>query len=276
MILRSVTVFIASFILIACEPTDVTEASIWMICDEHKDICDATHSGALCSIQRSDTIRALAVQKLRSSSVNAYLALKTLDTYGECLENAFVSETVRNKEDKQSQINTIRKITELQKDILASTRTGARPEVNLWLWQRSQNEQYFESMRNGVELADQVHQDVYVALMLETAKKDLEGARAYAKMVLERATIIADIEPRIYEFYVGYYMNKEQYHKAAVWQGLYSALDKEKAKVNQNFFGLYDKLNQRQLKKAQDEVDDLLFDAKWLNKKMDAFPKKLI
>lgn len=271
LVLLLVILFIA-----ACEPTDVSEGSIWMICDEYQDICDATHSGALCSVQRSDTIRALAKQRLHLSSISSYQALKTLDTYNECLENAFVSETVRNKEDKQSQINTIRKITELQKEILSASRSEVRPEVNLWLWQRSQDEQYFESIRNGVELAKEVHQDVYIALMLETAKKDLDQAREYARMVLSKATIIADIEPRVYEFYIGYYLNQEDYHKAAVWQGLYSALDLDKAKVNQQYFGLYDKLSKRQISAAQDEVEELLFDAKWLNKKMNAFPKKLI
>lgn len=274
--MRSITILLLAFLLAGCEPTDVTTASIWKICEEHQEICDSTHSGALCSIPRNDTIRALAVQKLKPSSINAYQALTVLDKYSECLEDAYVSETVRSKKDKQSQMNTIRKIVDLQKDVLASSRSGARPEVNLWLWQRSQQDHHFESMVNGIDMVDYVHQDVYIAMMFETAKKDIEKAREYAKVVLSRAEIIADIEPRVYEFYVGYYLRKEDFHKAAVWQGLYSALDKEKAEVNQRFFQLPKKLSQRQINKAQDEVDSLLFDAKWLNKKMDAFPKKLI
>lgn len=262
--------------LSACKPANVSDGSIWMICDHYQDICDDTHSGALCSIERNDTIRAVAKNREQLSSRHAYLALRTLDNYQECLENAYVSETVRNKADKQSQITTIRRISEVQKDILASTRSIARPEVNLWLWQRSQDDSYLESMKNGVEMVEEVHEDVYVTLMSEIGKKDLEKAREFARAALDKANIIADIHPAVYEFYVGYYLQKGDLHKAAVWQGLYSALDESRARINESYFRLHEKMSRRALSKAASEVDSLLFDARWLNKSMDEFPTELI
>lgn len=263
-------------LLAACEPTDVREASIWVICDEMPDVCESTHSGALCTPQRADAIRYLAIQRKYPSSITAYEALKTLDRYKVCLEDAYVSEAVRNKANKQSQITTIQKIPELQKGILADSRKGARPEVNLWLWQQSQNPDYIESMRNGAEAAKEVHPDVYIALMQVLSKTDLELARRYARMALSKANVINDIQPYVYEFYVGYHLELDQVHKAAVWQGLYSAKDDQKANINAQYFRLHEKMNRRQLRKAQDEVDSLLFDAKWLNRKMSSFPKGLL
>ena len=75
---------------------------------------------------------------------------------------------------------------------------------------------------------------------------------------------------------MGYYLDKNQIHKAAVWQGLYSARDKEQAEVNARYFQIYQKMSQQQIQQAQKEVEGLLFDAKWLNKNMSEFPKNLI
>lgn len=274
--MKFLTVMVALFLLSGCEPADVAEGSIWSICDKYQDICDVTHSGALCSIPRNDTIRALAKQRITPNSIVTYEALKVLDDYKGCLEDAFVSEAVRNKDDKQSQMTTIRQIPEIQREIMATTRNKARPEINLWLWQRSQKDSYLESMKNGIELVKEVHRDVYVALMMQTAQKDLEEAKVFARKAMSKSQQIADIEPRIYEFYIGYYLATEDFHKAAVWQGLYSALDADNAKVNEEYFGVYQKMDSRQIEKAQQEVESLLFDEKWLNKTMDAFPKSLI
>lgn len=262
-------------LLSGCEEIDVREASLWKLCDQHPDICDSTHSGALCTIPRSDAIRHMAINRVYPSSINAYKALKVLDKYKGCLEDAYVSEAVRNKDNKQSQIVTIQRISEVQQDILASTRRMARPEINLWLWQRSQSPDHMESMKNGLARAKDVHQDVYVALMLDMAKRDIEKARDFAVKALNKVTHISDIPPNVYEFYVGYYLDKNDY-KAAVWQGLYSALDEERAEVNADFFQLYNRLTDTQIKRAQREVEGLLFDEKWLNKTIDAFPKTLI
>ena len=75
---------------------------------------------------------------------------------------------------------------------------------------------------------------------------------------------------------MGYYLANNELVKAAIWQGLYSALDTEKANVNESYFRLYEKMSQSQIHAAQSKVDELLFDAKWLNKDMSSFPKQLI
>lgn len=276
MILRAFSIFLLIGGLVACQPSGVADGSMWQICDTYPDICDSTHSGAMCSIPRSEVIRDLAVQREQLSSINTYIVLKSLDKYRGCLEDAFVSETIRNKADKQSQITTIRNIPELQKELVASTRSLTRPEVNLWLWTHSQRKDHWESMVNGFEVAKDVHADVYVALMTDTSKKDMDLALKYARNALSKADVISDIQPAVYEFYVGYYLDQKNMHKAAVWQGLYSALDKDKAEVNAHYFRLYEKMSDAQIEAAQDEVDDLLFDAKWLNKKMSSFPKALM
>lgn len=268
--------FIAVFGLLGCDDGSVADASMWKICDAYSDICEATHSGALCSIPRSEVIRDLARQREQLTSINTYTALKSLDAYKVCLENAHISEAVRNKDDKQSQITTIRKIPELQKELISQTQKMVRPEVNLWLWTYSRNNDYWESMVNGFATATEVHVDVYVAMMTQTAKKDMPKALEYARLALEKANVIADIQPTVYEFYVGYYLDREELNKAAIWQGLYSALDKEKAEVNAAYFKLYEKMTSSQIRSAQEKVDELLFDAKWLNKDMSVFPNYLI
>ncbi|GAA6183480.1 MULTISPECIES: DUF2989 domain-containing protein [Alteromonadaceae] len=266
---------LVTILITGCENDGVADDSMWQICDTYKDICDNTHSGALCSIPRSEVIRDLARQREQLSSINTYVALKTLDAYRSCLEDAFVSEAVRNKDDKQSQIITIRKIPEIQKELIASTRAIARPEVNLWLWTNSQNDDNWESMVNGFETAKDVHVDVYVALMTRYAKYNKEQGLEYARQALKKADVIKDIQPSVYEFYVGYYLDKNELEKAAIWQGLYSALDKSKAEVNAHYFKLFEKMSPSQIRVAQSKVNDLLFDAKWLYKDMDSFPKNL-
>lgn len=262
--------------LSGCDDGNVADASMWKICKKYQDICDATHSGAMCSLTRADVIRDLAIQKEQLTSINTYKALKSLDVYKQCLEDAYVSEAVRNKSDKQSQIVTIRNIPEIQKQLISSSRSLTRPEVNLWLWTYSQREDAWESMVNGFESAQNVHVDVFVALMTQTAKKDMPKALEFARKALKKANVIKDIQPSVYEFYVGYYLDKNELQKAAIWQGLYSALDKEKAQVNAEYFRLYEKMSSAQIRAAQNQVDALLFDAKWLAKDMTSFPTDLI
>ncbi|MFA3792194.1 DUF2989 domain-containing protein [Aliiglaciecola sp. SL4] len=264
-----------SILIAGCDNDGVADDSMWQICDTYQDICDNTHSGALCTLPRSEVIRDLARQREQLSSINTYVALRTLDAYRSCLEDAFVSEAVRNKSDKQSQMTTIRKIPELQKELIASTRSILRPEVNLWLWTNSQNQDNWESMVNGFETAKEVHVDVYVALMTHYAKNNQEQGLKYARQALEKAEVIKDIQPSVYEFYVGYYLQKNALEKAAIWQGLYSALDENKAQVNAHYFKLHEKMTPSQIRRAQNKVNDLLFDAKWLNKDMGSFPKSL-
>jgi len=268
-------IFLIAVLLTGCEDGGVADASIWQICEKYPDICEATHSGALCSIDRSDVIRNLAKQKEQLSSITTYLALKSLDNYKGCLENAFISEAVRNKSDKQSQITTIQNIPQLQQSLVVSTRTLYRPEVNLWLWTKSQHQNNWDSMVNGFESAEQVHLDVYLALMTEAAERDLPKALEYARMALQQADVIKDIPAPVYEFYIGYYLQQNELEKAAIWQGLYSALDEEKANVNGRYFRLNQQMTPSQIQAAQDAVDQLLFDAKWLNKTMSSFPKDL-
>ena len=260
----------------ACGKRDIADASMWKICDQYADICDDTHSGALCTIPRNDVIRTRAKQREELTSINVYEALLALDHYKECLEDAYASSHVRSQKDKQSQIITINRISELQAELVNRTNQLIRPEINLWRWLRTQNDDFIESMRNGAEMADEVHADVYEALMMSEATTNWESGLQYARKALKGAKIISDINPRVYEFYVGYYLDKNQVHKAAVWQGLYSALDEEKAKVNARYFQLYEKMSQAQINKAQKEVEGLLFDAKWLNKNMTEFPKSLM
>lgn len=262
--------------LMGCQNEEVADGSMWQICDRYQDICDATHSGALCSVPRADAIRDMAIQREVVTSITTYNALVALDYYRECLEDAYISEAVRSKTDKQSQIVTIRNIPELQKKLLASTRQMTRPEINLWLWTNSQRSDHWESMVNGFKTASEVHPDVLVAMMNQTAKKDLDKALVFARQALAKADVIDDIKPAVYEFYVGYYLEKNDLTKAAIWQGLYSAKDEQKAEVNKHYFKLYEKMSESQIKAAQKTVDELLFDAKWLNKDMSAFPTELI
>ncbi|WJG08703.1 DUF2989 domain-containing protein [Aliiglaciecola sp. LCG003] len=265
-----------TLVLVGCEEQNVADDSIWKICDRYQDICDFTHSGALCSIPRNDVIRDLAKQREQLTSINTYLALRSLDSYKTCLEDAHISQSVRNKSDKQSQVTTIQQIPALQKKLVNSTVKMSRPEVNLWLWSHSQRQDNWESMENGFQDAKEVHVDIYVALMADAAENDMEKGLEFARLALQKASVIADIQPSVYEFYVGYYLAKNDLIKAAVWQGLYSALDEEKAHINANYFRLFEKMSTSQISAAQSKVDELLFDAKWLNKDMSSFPKQLI
>ncbi|GAB2696401.1 hypothetical protein [Aliiglaciecola aliphaticivorans] len=130
-------------------------------------------------------------------------------------------------------------------------------------------------MVNGYETAKEVHVDVYVALMTHSAEYNHEQGIKYARQALKKADVIKDIQPSVYEFYVGYYLQKNELEKAAIWQGLYSALDKNKAEVNAHYFKLFEKMSPSQIRRAQNKVDELLFDAKWLNKDMGSFPTDL-
>lgn len=274
--IRITLMLLLSLSLIGCGKRDIADASMWKICEDYEDICDETHSGALCTISRNDVIRTRAKQREDLTSINVYEALLALDVYKECLEDAYASSHVRSQKDKQSQMITINNIDVIQSNLVQRSNQLVRPEINLWRWLRTQNDDFIESMRNGAEIADEVHSDVYEALMMSTAARNMEEGLQYARKALKGAKIISEINPRVYEFYVGYYLDKKQVHKAAVWQGLYSARDEEKAKVNARYFRIYEQMSRQQIQKVQDEVEGLLFDAKWLNKKMSEFPKDLI
>ena len=176
-----------AIVLSACGKRDIADASMWKICEDYTDICDDTHSGALCTIPRNDVIRTRAKQREQLTSIHVYEALIALDIYNQCLEDAYASSHVRSQKDKQSQMITINRISEIQSELVQRSSRLVRPEINLWLWLRTQNDDYIESMRNGAELAEEVHADVYEALMMSTATTDWDLGLSYARKALKGA-----------------------------------------------------------------------------------------
>lgn len=272
---NSLLIFI-SVLLISCSKGDADDVtgSAMMICadEKYKEICDLTHDGALCSIPRADTIRALVIQGRDKSVKNAYVALTVLDKYKACLENAVLAQSAIRKSDEVSRYYTIANIPKYQNRIVKETK-GIRPEINLWLYQKTGNADYWESMVNGVDMTDNVHQDVYTVMMAEAAIRSMDEAKKIADLLLDRTEFLNDLTPEVFEFYIMYYSKKNDNFKAAVWHGLYTEYVKENSGINNNYFKSYGNMKNSTLVDAQKLVDSIIFDADWMGLKISDIKK---
>jgi hypothetical protein len=279
MLMRIILFVFISVVLISCsknESGDVTGSAV-MLCGDntYQEICDLTHDGALCSIQRSESIRAL-VNHSRNKTVNkAYIALTVLDKYKACLENVVLAQSARQKSDEISRYSTIANIPNYQNKIVKETK-GVRPEINLWLYKKTGNTDYWESMVNGVKMTENVHQDVYTVMMAEAATHSMDDARKIADLLLGRTEFLNDLAPEIFEFYILYYLKKEDNFKAAVWHGLFNEFIEENPGINTRYFKFHGNMKSSTLKDAQELVDNIIFDSDWKGLRVKDLAKVII
>jgi hypothetical protein len=264
--MRNFQIFFISVLLISCsnDDSDNVSGSAMMMCadEKHQQICDLTHDGALCSIQRADSIRSLVIQSREKTVQNAYAALTQLDTYKACLENAVLAQSAINKSDEVSRHFTIANIPKYQNKIVKET-TGIKPEINLWLYRKTSNSDYWESMVNGVDMKDNVHSDVYTAMMAEAATRSMDNAKEIADLLLGRTEFLHDLTPDIYEFYISFYIANDNNFKAAVWHGLYTEYVKKSSGINTKYFKSHKNMRNSTLEDAQKLVDSIIFDTDW-------------
>jgi hypothetical protein len=183
---------------------DVVGSTV-MLCGDKKNqaICDLTHNGALCSIQRSGSITSLVIQSKNKSVKNGYAALVELDNYKACLENSVLAKSVRHKSDEVSRFSAIANISGYQNKIVKETK-GIKPEINLWLYKRTGNDDYWESMVNGVAMTENIHRDVYFAILSEASTRSMDEAKKIADLELGRTEYLDELNPDIFEFYIRY------------------------------------------------------------------------
>lgn len=256
---------------------DPVTGSLMMLCgdEKNKEICDLTHNGAMCSVRRAEATKSLIIQRNEKNVRNGYLALKELDKYKACLENSVIAQNVKRKDDEISRYTTVANISKYQDKIVGET-TGVRPEINLWLYQKTGNHDYWESMMNGVDMSDKIHQDVYTVMMAEIAPRDVDKAKEIADLMLSRTDYLNDLSPEIYEFYVHYYLQVGDGFKSAIWYGLYAEYIKENPGINSEYYGRNLKMKVNKIKKAQDIVDSLVLKTNWAGLKIQEIPKGLI
>lgn len=269
--MRNVLLIFISLLIYSCSKQgseDVIGSTVTICGDKkNKELCDLTHDGALCSIQRSESITAMVIQSRKKSVKNAYLALNVLDNYKVCLENSVLAQSVRRKSDEISRYYAIANISDYQNKIIKETK-GVRPEINLWLYKKSGNADYWESMVNGVSMTQNVHPDVYFAMMAEASTRDIDEAKEIADLQLSRTEFLNELSPTIYEFYVRYYLKNGEKFRAAVWHGLYAKYVEENPGINSTYFKRYEKMNNSKLYDAQKLVDSIIFDTDWVGLKV--------
>ncbi|WP_339725684.1 DUF2989 domain-containing protein [uncultured Paraglaciecola sp.] len=277
--MRNLVFIFISVVFISCskdESGDVTGSAV-MLCtdDKYKEICDLTHDGALCSLPRANTIRALVNHYRNSTVKNSYIALTVLDTYKACLENVVIAQSSIQKSDEISRFRTIANIPKLQDKIAKETR-GVRPEINLWLYKKTGNPDYWESMLNGVAMTDTIHHDVYTVMLAEAATRSIDEAKKIADLLVSRTELLNDLTPEIFEFYILFYLKNRDNFKAAVWHGLYTEYIKENPGINVKYFKFHGKMQSATLNKAQKLVDSIIFDANWKGLKVKDLEKVII
>jgi hypothetical protein len=276
--MRNTLLIFISVLLISCSKGDADDVtgSAMMICadEKYKEICDLTHNGALCSIPRADTIRSLVIQGREKSVKNAYVALTVLDKYKACLENAVLAQSAIRKSDEVSRYYTIANIPKYQNKIVKETK-GIRPEINLWLYQKTGDKDYWESMVNGVDMTENVHHDVYTVMMAEAATRSMEEAKEIADLLLDRTEFLNDLTPEVFEFYIMYYSKKKDNFKSAVWHGLYTEFVKENPGINNIYFKSHGHMKNSTLVDAQKLVDSIIFDADWMGLKINDIKKEI-
>lgn len=269
-------IFIFFFNSCSKEGSENVIGSTVMLCSDkkNKDICDLTHDGALCSIQRSGSITSLVIQSRKKSVKNGYAALTELDNYKACLENSVLAQSVRQKSDEVSRFFAIANISDYQKKIVTETK-GIRPEINLWLYKNTGNNDHWESMINGVEMTENVHNDVYFAILAEASTRSMYEAKEIADLQLDRTEFLNELSPEIFEFYVRYYLKNGHDFKAAVWHGLYAEYVNNHPGINNQYFKRHEKMNNITLDDAQKLVDDIIFDTNWLGVRIKDFEEQL-
>ncbi|MDP5030135.1 DUF2989 domain-containing protein [Paraglaciecola sp.] len=275
---RALLIFFVLFLL-SCSDNAVNPVtgSLVMLCSDKKneEICDLTHDGAMCSIQRANATRALIIQKNEQDVGSAYLALKELDKYKGCLENSVIAQNVKRKDDEISRFTTLANISSYQDKIVRDTK-GVRPEINLWLYQKTGNPDYWESMVNGVDMADKVHPDVYTVMMADVAPRSMDKAKEIADLMLSRTDFLNDLSPEVYEFYVYYYLDSGDNFKSAIWYGLFAEYIKQNPGINSEYYGRHLKMKVNRIKKAQDIVDALVLKTNWTGLKIKDIPNGLL
>jgi hypothetical protein len=278
-LMRNVLLIFMSTLLISCsnENEESISGSIMMLCSDKKnqEICDLTHDGALCSRQRTESIRSLIMQSREKSVENAYVALTELDNYKACLENAVLAQSARKKSDEVSRFLTIANIPTYQNKIVKETK-GVRPEINLWLYKKTRNPDYWESMVNGVEMAENVHRDVYTVMMAEAATRNIVEAKEIADLLLGRTEFLNDLTPEVFEFYILYYVKNGDDFKSAVWHGLYAEYVNKNPGINTQYFKSHRKMKNSKLQDAQKLVDSIVFDTDWMGLKVKDFKTVII
>jgi hypothetical protein len=269
--MRNISLIFITLLLISCsdEGNEDISGSPLMLCEDknNKEICDLTHDGAFCSRQRADSLRTLVIQSRNKSVKNAYAALTTLDDYKACLENAILAQSVRRKSDEVSRFYAIANIPDYQNKIVRETK-GIRPEINLWRYTKTGNSDYWESMVNGVGMAENVHNDVYTVMMAEAGNRSINEAKKIADLLLGRTEFLNDLPPEVFELYVLYYLESGENFKSAVWNGLYAEYVKNNPGINIHYFKSHKKMQDPALYKAQKLVDSIIFDTDWMGLKI--------
>jgi hypothetical protein len=265
--MRNMSFIFMSVLLISCsnEANEDISGSPLMLCEDekNKEVCDLIHDGAFCSRLRADSLRTLVIQSRKKNVKNAYAALTTLDDYKACLENAILAQSVRRKSDEVSRFYAIANISDYQNKIVRETK-GIRPEINLWRYTKTGNADYWESMVNGVDMAEHVHNDVYTAMMAEAGNRGIDEAKKIADLLLGRTEFLNDLPPEVFELYVLYYLESGDDFKSAVWNGLYAEYVKNNPGINIHYFKSYKKMQNSTLDKAQKLVDSIIFDTDWI------------
>ncbi|MCF2948573.1 DUF2989 domain-containing protein [Paraglaciecola aquimarina] len=265
-----------SVFLISCSNDDVTGSVITLCTDkENAQVCDFIHNGAFCSIQKAETTRALVIQSRNKTVKNAYAALTTLDEYKACLDNVVLAQSAIKKSDEVSRFATIANIPRYQDKIVKETK-GVRPEINLWLYKKTGNRDYWESMINGVDMAKSVHQDVFIVMMAEAASNNIEEAKKIADSLLRRTELLNQLSPEVFKFYITYFLNHGDEFKSAVWHGLYAEYVENKPGINTQYFQFHKKMKSSTLEDAQELVDSIVFDTNWLGSTIKDIEKLII
>lgn len=275
--MRHIAFFLFSLLLFSCSEGGEPSGSIVMLCADsaNQDICDLTHDGAMCGIQRADATRSLILQKHYKDVEHSYLALKELDTYKACLHNSVAAKSRRNKSDEISRYETISRISHFQDKLVNETR-GVRPEINLWLYKRNGDPDKWESMLNGVKVASKVHPDVYLAMMANAAMGSIDKAKGIADELKVKSRYLNSMPPELYEFYITYYLQEGQPFKSAVWQGLYAHYLKQNSGINEEYFKRYEKMSAVRLGEAKGLVSRILFTSSWAELEYTDLPLTII
>jgi hypothetical protein len=247
-----------------------------MICSDKKnqEICDLAHDGALCSIQRSGSITSLVIQSRNKTVKNGYAALTELDSYKACLENSILAKSVRRKSDEVSRFFAIANIGDYQNKIVNETK-GIKPEINLWLYKKTGNDDYWKSMVNGVSMTENIHPDVYFAILSKASARSMDEAKEIADLQLSRTEYLNELNPEIFEFYIRYYLKSEDNFRAAVWYGLFAEYVNMNPGINTQYFKRHEDMKNSRLDDAQELVDSIIFDTNWMGVKVKDFEKLL-
>jgi uncharacterized protein YoxC len=180
------------------------------------------------------------------------------------LQVSLSTENVRSEEDETSRYETLYQIPKYKDRIVISTQSQIRPEINFWLWEQDQLPDLWESMLNQIELSQsKIHADVYEAILSRAGEQDLEQAKLLAEDMRDRVSTLQELSPALYEFYIYYYLHRQQPERSAVWNGLYANYVKHNPGVNQKFYELHTKLNKSKLQQVEERVETIIRKTDW-------------